>query len=129
MDVFAADLTTEKVRLLTSHLEYVGLFDIFPYDKWSVAMGNRGSNRQMFLSGMRGMPLITDMITAAVSSSTRDNGRRRSFSPWLIDRYRSRLVIWLKTPMLRVMDRRAGAVSIILSGMDERIRNGRMLGR
>ncbi|KAH9209681.1 hypothetical protein DL95DRAFT_309398 [Leptodontidium sp. 2 PMI_412] len=90
MDVFAADLTTGEVRRLTSHPEYVDPVDISPDDKWSVVMDTRGSNRQMWLSGMRGVPPITDMLTAAVTSSTRNNGRRRFFSPWLIDRYGDR---------------------------------------
>ena len=90
IDVFSADLITGKVRRLTSHPEYVDPIDISPDRNWSVVMDTRGSNRQMWVSGMRGVPPITDMITTAIVASTRNNGRRRFFSPWLIDRFGDR---------------------------------------
>ncbi|PVH81446.1 hypothetical protein DL98DRAFT_489752 [Cadophora sp. DSE1049] len=90
IDVFSADLTTGAVRRLTSHPEYVDPIDISPDDNWNVVMDTRGSNRQMWVSGVRGVPPITDMITTAVVASTRNNGRRRFFSPWLIDRFGDR---------------------------------------
>lgn len=42
------------------------------------------------MAGVRGIPPITDMITSSVCSSTRNNGRRRFFQPWLLDRYGDR---------------------------------------
>ncbi|KAH7391283.1 hypothetical protein BKA64DRAFT_626263 [Cadophora sp. MPI-SDFR-AT-0126] len=90
IDVFSVDLTTGAVRRLTAHPEYVDPIDISPDDNWSVVMDTRGSDRQMWVSGMRGVPPITDMLTTAVVASTRNNGRRRFFSPWLIDRYGDR---------------------------------------
>ncbi|CAI7974116.1 hypothetical protein FRAHR75_1260006 [Frankia sp. Hr75.2] len=53
-------------------------------------MDTRGSDRQMFLAGMRGIPPITDLITTSATSSTRNNGPRRFFQPILIDRYGDR---------------------------------------
>jgi WD40 repeat protein len=41
IDVFAADLTTGKVRRLTSHPEYVDPVDISPDDQWTVVMDTR----------------------------------------------------------------------------------------
>jgi hypothetical protein len=90
IDVFAADLTTGQVRRLTSHPEYADPVDISPDDKWTVAMDTRGSDRQMFLAGMRGIPPLTDMVSTSISSSTRNNGMRRFFQPYLIDEFGDR---------------------------------------
>ncbi|KAH6666841.1 hypothetical protein B0J14DRAFT_189308 [Halenospora varia] len=90
IDVFAADLITGAVRRLTSHPEYVDPIDISSNDKWSVVMDTRGSGRQMFLSAMRGVPPIIDMVVTAVVASVRNNGQRRFFQPWLIDQYGDR---------------------------------------
>lgn len=85
IDAFAADLTTGKVRRLTEHPEYVDPLDISPDDQWAVILDTRGTDRQMWLSGMRGIPPVTDLITTSITSATRNNGRRRFFVPWLID--------------------------------------------
>lgn len=85
MDVFAADLTTGKVRRLTSHPEYVDPIDVSPDDKWQVILDTRGTGRQMFLAGLRGIPPVTDLASVTVTSSTRNNGQRRFFEPWLLD--------------------------------------------
>jgi hypothetical protein len=90
IDVFAADLSTGKVRRLTSNPEYTDPMDSSPDDKWIVAMDTRGSNRQMFVAGLRGIPPITDMLTSAAVSSIRNNRERRFFQPYLIDRYGDR---------------------------------------
>ncbi|KAE8151692.1 hypothetical protein BDV25DRAFT_171262 [Aspergillus avenaceus] len=86
IDVFAADLTTGNVRRLTSHPEYVDPIDVSPDDKWQVILDTRGTGRQMFMAGMRGIPPIIDLIATTVASSTRNNGPRRFFNPWLLDR-------------------------------------------
>lgn len=90
IDVFAVNLFTGAVRRLTSHPEYVDPVDISPDDNWTVAMDTRGSGRQMFLAGMRQVPPIIDMLVTAVTASTRNNGERRFFQPWLIDRHGDR---------------------------------------
>ncbi|CUU56946.1 hypothetical protein Ga0074812_109166 [Parafrankia irregularis] len=90
IDVFAADLTTGKVRRLTANPEYVDPIDLSPDGNWTVAMDTRGSDRQMFLAAMRDVPPITDMVTTSATSSTRNNGMRRFFQPILIDRYGDR---------------------------------------
>jgi hypothetical protein len=90
IDVFAADLTTGKIRRLTSHPEYVDPVDISADDEWTVVMDTRTTGRQMFMAGMPGVPPITDIITTTVCSSTRNNGQRRFFRPFLIDRYGDR---------------------------------------
>ncbi|GKT48257.1 uncharacterized protein ColSpa_08438 [Colletotrichum spaethianum] len=85
IDVFAVHLTTGKVRRLTAHPEYVDPVDISPDDQWTVVMDTRGTGRQMFLAGLRGIPPLTDLVAASAVSSTRNNGKRRFFQPWLID--------------------------------------------
>ncbi|KAK1676049.1 hypothetical protein BDP55DRAFT_693714 [Colletotrichum godetiae] len=85
IDVFAADLATGKVRRLTAHPEYTDPVDISPDDQWTVAMDTRGSGRQMFMAGLRGIPPLTDLVATSAASSTRNNRGRRFFQPWLID--------------------------------------------
>lgn len=85
IDVFAADLTTGKVRRLTSHPEYVDPIDISPDDRSQAILDTRGTGRQMFMAGMRGVPPIIDIIVTTAASSTRNNGARRFFRPWLLD--------------------------------------------
>ncbi|KAI0376827.1 hypothetical protein F5Y04DRAFT_265586 [Hypomontagnella monticulosa] len=90
IDVFAVDLTTGAVRRLTSHPEYCDPIDISADDEWMAIMDTRGSNRQMFMAGMRNIPPITDLVSTTAASSTRNNGNRRFFQPFLLDRYGDR---------------------------------------
>lgn len=90
VDVFAVELNSGSVRRLTAHPEYVDPVDISPDDQWTAVMDTRGTDRQMYMSGMRGIPPLIDMIAAAVASTTRNNYQRRFFQPWLIDRYGDR---------------------------------------
>ncbi|KAL5315023.1 hypothetical protein ACEPPN_017674 [Leptodophora sp. 'Broadleaf-Isolate-01'] len=90
IDVFAVHLTTGKIRRLTSHPEYADPVDISPDNNWHVVLDTRGSNRQMFMAGMRGIPPMVDIVATTVASSTRNNGIRRFFTPWLIDKYGDR---------------------------------------
>ncbi|KAK7421213.1 hypothetical protein QQX98_002343 [Neonectria punicea] len=90
IDVFASDLTSGKVRRLTSHPEYVDPVDISPDDKWSVVLDTRGTDRQMFLSALRGVPPLVDIVAVTAVSSVRNNGKRRFFQPWLIDAHGDR---------------------------------------
>jgi hypothetical protein len=86
IDVYAADLTTGKVRRLTRNAEYVDPLGASPDGKWIVAEDTRGSGRQLFLAAMGGLPPLTDILTTSAVSSVRNNGPRRFFQPWLIDR-------------------------------------------
>ncbi|WP_329539064.1 TolB family protein [Streptomyces sp. NBC_01358] len=90
IDVFAADLRTGKVRRLTAHPEYTDPVTSSPDDRWIVALDTRGSDRQMFLAGMRGIPPVTDLLTTTAVSSVRNNQQRRFFQPFLIDRFGDR---------------------------------------
>ncbi|KAI1804331.1 hypothetical protein F4811DRAFT_561900 [Daldinia bambusicola] len=90
IDVFAVDLTTGTVRRLTSHPEYCDPIDISADDEWIAIMDTRGTNRQMFMAGMRNIPPITDLVSSTAASSTRNNGERRFFRPYLLDKYGDR---------------------------------------
>ncbi|KAI3321897.1 hypothetical protein HD806DRAFT_502244 [Xylariaceae sp. AK1471] len=90
IDVFAVDLATGAVRRLTSHPEYCDPIDISADDEWIAIMDTRSSNRQEFVAGMRHIPPLTDLVTTTATSSTRNNGARRFFQPYLLDRYGDR---------------------------------------
>ncbi|KAL4900632.1 hypothetical protein BDW74DRAFT_188075 [Aspergillus multicolor] len=89
-DIFAVHVTTGKVRRLTSHPEYADPVSFSHDNKWFVVMDTRGSNRQMWMSGMRGIPPLIDMVATAAAASTRNNYHRRFFQPILIDSYGDR---------------------------------------
>jgi hypothetical protein len=86
IDVYAANLSTSKVRRLTRNPEYIDPLDASPDGKWIVGMDTRGSGRQLFVAAMEGVPPITDILTTSAVASIRNNGQRRFFQPWLIDR-------------------------------------------
>ncbi|KAJ3544834.1 hypothetical protein NM208_g1872 [Fusarium decemcellulare] len=90
VDVYAVHVTTGKVRRLTSHPEYTDPIAFSADDEWFVIMDTRGSDRQMWMSGMREIPPLIDIVTVAVASSTRNNGPRRFFQPILVDGYGDR---------------------------------------
>ncbi|CAH0020013.1 unnamed protein product [Clonostachys rhizophaga] len=90
IDTFATHLETGKTRRLSNHPEYVDPMT-FSYDnKWMVLMDTRGSDRQMWMAGMRGIPPLIDVLTIAAASTTRNNGARRFFQPILLDGYGDR---------------------------------------
>jgi hypothetical protein len=90
IDLFAVHLKTGVVRRITSHPEYADPMAFSADNEWFVVMDTRGSDRQMWMSGMRGIPPLTDLVTVTVASSTRNNGMRRFFQPILIDRHGDR---------------------------------------
>lgn len=90
IDVFAVHVITGVVRRLTEHPEYTDPVAFSHDNQWFVAMDTRGTDRQMWMSGMRYVPPLIDLVTITVASSTRNNGMRRFFQPILIDRYGDR---------------------------------------
>jgi hypothetical protein len=90
-DAFATDLTTGVSRQMTRDLNYTDPITSSPDDNWSVAEEARIADRLTFISGLPGVPAITDLLpTAAVTSGIRNNGNRRFFVPVLLDRYAER---------------------------------------
>ncbi|KAL2811390.1 hypothetical protein BJX63DRAFT_433400 [Aspergillus granulosus] len=51
-----------------------------------VILDTRSTNRIMFMAGMRYIPPLTDLVSSTASASIRNNGQRRFFQPWLLDR-------------------------------------------
>ncbi|SCO16648.1 uncharacterized protein FFE2_13579 [Fusarium fujikuroi] len=90
IDVFAVHLQTGNVRRLTTHPEYCDPIAISPDDNWMAVLDTRGTDRQMWLSGMRHIPPITDLVSTSITASTRNNEQRRFFRPYLLDRYGDR---------------------------------------
>lgn len=90
IDVFAVHVETGVVRRLTSHPEYTDPMGFSADNDWFVVMDTRGTDRQMWMSGMRGIPPLIDLVAVTAASSTRNNGLRRFFQPILIDRYGDR---------------------------------------
>jgi hypothetical protein len=85
IDLFAADLISGKVRRLTDHPEYVDPVDFSPDGRWMAIEDTRGTDRQMFLAAMRGVPPIADLLTSSAVSSTRNNMDRRFFNLVVLD--------------------------------------------
>ncbi|SPO05502.1 uncharacterized protein DNG_08189 [Cephalotrichum gorgonifer] len=86
IDLLAVHVITGAIRRLTSHPEYVDPASFSRDNKWFVAMDTRGTDRQMWMSGMRWIPPLIDIVSVSVAASTRNNGVRRFFQPILIDR-------------------------------------------
>ena len=87
IDAFAAHLTTGKVRRLTSHPGYVDPVQMSADDQSIVIMDTRSNDRTTFMAGLRGVPPIVDQVTTMACSSVRNNGDRRFFQPYLLDRH------------------------------------------
>jgi len=109
VDVYAADLSTGKVRRLTRNPEYTDPIDASPDGRWLVAMDTRGSGRQLFVAAMEGLPPLTDILTVSAVASIRNNGVRRFFQPWLIDRTGDRGTY--QGQQLNAGDGKAGSIS------------------
>jgi hypothetical protein len=75
---------------LTNHPEYVDPIDVSPDDEWSVILDTRATDRHMFLSGMQGVPPVTDIVSSFITTGVRNNGPRRFFQPWILDKYGDR---------------------------------------
>ncbi|CAK7207130.1 hypothetical protein SEUCBS139899_009938 [Sporothrix eucalyptigena] len=64
----------------------IGITSGKSYDnKWQVVLDTRDTNRMMFLSALRSVPPMTDLLTVGGAASVRNNGARRFFRPWLLD--------------------------------------------
>lgn len=90
IDLYAVHVETGVVRRLTSHPEYADPIAFSADDQWFVTMDTRGSDRQMWMAGLRGVPPLIDIIAVMAAASTRNNGVRRFFQPIIIDRHGDR---------------------------------------
>jgi len=89
VDLFATDLATGAVRRMT-RTEYIDPGVPSPDDQWFIGMDVHVSQRNHFLGAMDGMPPLNDLVTVALVSQVRNQGKRRFFQPMLIDRYGQR---------------------------------------
>jgi hypothetical protein len=85
IDAWATSLTTGQSEPLTDHAEYTDPMFMSPDGKWFIAEEVAGSGRLDFISGMEGIPPITDLLTTAYVSGIRNDMNRRFFLPWLVD--------------------------------------------
>ncbi|KUJ09831.1 uncharacterized protein LY89DRAFT_597706 [Mollisia scopiformis] len=90
IDIFRVSLVTGEVTRVTSDPEYVDPIDTSSDGNWIVIMDTTTTNRMMFLAGMRGIPPLIDTLITGAVSSVRNNGIRRFFQPWIVDRYGDR---------------------------------------
>lgn len=90
IDAFAVHLQTGKIDRITRHPEYVDPIDISADDEWSVILDTRATTRHMFLAAMAGVPPLIDMVASSAITGVRNNGPRRFFQPWIIDKYGDR---------------------------------------
>lgn len=86
IDLWATNLATGKSTPLTDHAEYTDPNFMSPDGKWLLSEQVAGSGRLDFISGMEGIPPITDQLpTTGYISQARNAGQRRFFLPWLVD--------------------------------------------
>ena len=85
IDAWATSLATGKAKQLTDHAEYTDPMFMSPNGKWLLAEQVLGSGRLDFISGMAGVPAVTDQLpTTGYVSGIRNNLNRRFFLPWLV---------------------------------------------
>ncbi|KAL1893484.1 hypothetical protein Sste5346_006312 [Sporothrix stenoceras] len=85
IDIFAIGITTGKVRRVTEHPGYADPISYSYDNNWFIVLDTRGTDRMEFLSALRTVPPVTDLLTVAAVASVRNNGVRRFFRPWLLD--------------------------------------------
>ena len=90
VDLYMTRLSTGKSVRITRDPAYTDPMKASPDDQWNVVMDNRQGERHMWYAAMRGIPPLTDLVTAWVSTSSWRNANRRFFQPFLIDRYGDR---------------------------------------
>lgn len=90
VDLYAIHVVTGAIRRITSHPEYADPIVSSPDNRNYLIMDTRGSNRQMWMAGMRGIPPIIDIVVTLLAVSTRNNGPRRFFQPILLDQFGDR---------------------------------------
>ncbi|MEV6341086.1 hypothetical protein AB0M12_40990 [Nocardia vinacea] len=86
IDLWATDNATGKSRPLTRHAMYTDPNSGSPDGRYLLSEQVIGSGRLDFISGLRGIPPLTDQLpTTGHISGIRNNGQRRFFLPYLVD--------------------------------------------
>jgi hypothetical protein len=89
IDAWATSLANGDSESLTDHAEYTDPMFMSPNGKWLLAEQVIGSGRLDFISGMQGIPPLTDLLGTGYVSQMRNNRNRRFFLPWLVNPARS----------------------------------------
>ena len=89
-DLFATDLQTGMSTRLTRDPAYTDPMQTSPDDNWTAVMDGRVDNRMYFSGAMPDVPPLTDLANGSAIASLYNNGNRRFFEPYLIDRYGDR---------------------------------------
>ena len=85
IDAWATSLATGRSRPLTGHAEYTDPMFASPNGRWMLNEEVIGSGRLDFISGMEGIPPVTDQLpTTGYVSGIRNNSQRRFFLPYLV---------------------------------------------
>ncbi|MBB5896152.1 hypothetical protein [Kutzneria kofuensis] len=86
IDAWETSLATGESRPLTRHAEYTDPMFASPDGRWLIAEEVLDSGRLHFISGMPGIPPVTDQLpSTAYVSGIRNNGERRFFLPYLVN--------------------------------------------
>jgi hypothetical protein len=88
-DPWATNLQTGKSRRLGRNPNYMDPMNSSPDDNWTIMADGRTDNRMAFLGALPGVPPVIDNVGCALQGIY-NNGDRRFFEPWLIDRYGDR---------------------------------------
>ncbi len=88
-DPWATDLRTGESRRLGRNPNYMDPMNSSPDDNWTVLADGRTDNRMAFLGAMPGIPPVVDLAGCALREIY-NNGNRRFFQPYLLDRYGDR---------------------------------------
>ncbi len=88
-DPFATDLRTGASRRLGRDPSYMDPMHSSPDDAWTVVEDGRVDDRMAFLGGLPGVPPVLDLAGCALQGIY-NNGNRRFFEPYLLDRYGDR---------------------------------------
>src|SRR5262249_12320340 len=89
-DLFATDLQTGQSTRLTRDPAYTDPMQTSPDDNWTAVMDGRVDNHMYFAGPMLGWPPLIGLATASEIATLYNNGNRRFFEPYLIDRYGDR---------------------------------------
>lgn len=90
VDLFRTSLATGESIRMTRDPSYTDPVRTSPDDKWFVYLSARQSDRHLYYAGLQGIPPLIDMVTASVEYCCYNNGNRRFFQPYLVDRFGER---------------------------------------
>lgn len=85
LDMFAVGLESGRVRRLTRDPGYSAAVDASPDGRWLALADTRGTDRMLYLSGLRGAPPLVDAIAAPVLLALGQGSARGALNLVLLD--------------------------------------------